>query len=85
MRHYDKEEKELIDSIENNKDWKLADNQEGLKKLMMNAASKQKKSNKITINIDVRDLEKVKIIAAKEGLPYQTYIRSMIHKLVSSN
>jgi len=40
-----------------------------------------KKDKRITIRVYSSDLERLKILAAREGLPYQTYITSMLHKV----
>ncbi len=38
------------------------------------------KRKTVTVRLTERDLIKVKTKAAQEGLPYQTYIASLIHK-----
>lgn len=40
------------------------------------------KRKTLTLRITGRDLMKVKAAAAREGVPYQTYITSLIHKYV---
>ena len=44
-------------------------------------------SEKKIINIRLlnRDVEKIKALAIKEGIPYQVLIRSVIHKYVENN
>lgn len=39
------------------------------------------KDKRITIRIYGRDLERIKQMAVEEGLPYQTLITSILHKL----
>ncbi len=41
------------------------------------------KDKRINIRISSRDLERLQMRAAREGVPYQTYIASSLHKLVS--
>ncbi|MEI6055968.1 MAG: CopG family antitoxin [Lentisphaerota bacterium] len=41
----------------------------------------KEETKSITIRINSTDLEKIKQIASKEGLPYQTYIKSRLHKI----
>jgi predicted DNA binding CopG/RHH family protein len=41
------------------------------------------KNKMITIRLSERNLVKVKAAAAREGLPYQTFISALIHKHVS--
>ena len=47
---------------------------------IINAANKTKNIN---IRISAYDIEKVKQISADEGLPYQTFISSIIHKYIT--
>jgi len=51
----------------------------------MVAAAKQtmKKNKNINIRISENDLESIKLLAAREGMPYQTLIGSLIHKYAS--
>ena len=41
------------------------------------------KDKRINIRISSRDLERIQMRAAREGIPYQTYISSSLHKLVA--
>lgn len=51
---------------------------------MMLVAKKTLKKNKnINIRISENDLESIKILAAREGMPYQTLIGSILHKYAS--
>ena len=51
----------------------------------MIAAAKEtlKKNKNINIRISENDLESIKLLAAREGMPYQTLIGSLIHKYAS--
>lgn len=40
------------------------------------------KNKVITVRLTERNLLKIKAAAAREGLPYQTYITSLLHKYV---
>jgi predicted DNA binding CopG/RHH family protein len=52
--------------------------------LMMLAAKETLKKNKnINIRISENDLESIKMLAAREGMPYQTLIGSILHKYAS--
>ena len=42
-----------------------------------------KKNKNINIRISENDLQSIKLLAAKEGMPYQTLIGSLIHKYAS--
>ena len=39
-----------------------------------------KKDTRITIRISTSDLDRLKHLAIEEGLPYQSYITSLLHK-----
>ena len=45
---------------------------------------KEEKKKQITIRFYESDILKIKKIAKKEGIPYQTYIASQIHKIANS-
>lgn len=49
-----------------------------------NTMERLAKTKAISIRVNIEDLENFKIRAAKEGLPYQTLICSMIHKYTNS-
>ncbi len=42
-----------------------------------------RKDKRINIRISSRDLARIQMRAAREGVPYQTYIAGSLHKLVS--
>ena len=77
-----KKEKELLSSVEKG-EWKSISNLEKrkteLKKVAQNTIRKDKRIN---IRISERDLIELKKKAFDEGLPYQTYVASILHKFV---
>jgi predicted DNA binding CopG/RHH family protein len=38
----------------------------------------------ITLRLNVNDLERIRVIAAREGMPYQTLISSVLHKYINN-
>lgn len=53
---------------------------------LVNAAKATMRKNKnINIRISENDLESIKLQAARDGLPYQTLIGSLIHKYVTGS
>lgn len=64
-----------FESIRNSKAEKAA-----LEKAARNTLQKDRRIN---IRISSRDLERLQMRAAREGIPYQTYIAGSLHKLVS--
>ena len=79
----DVEEKDILDSYERG-EWKPVKNPKGeIKKLKQYARNTLKKDKRINIRMSSKDLDQVQVIAAQEGIPYQTLISSIIHKYVS--
>jgi len=79
----DQEERELMDSIENN-EWKSVENlQSETAKYSKVAKATLNKNKRINIRISERDFEMVQRKAIEEGIPYQTLISSLIHKYLS--
>jgi predicted DNA binding CopG/RHH family protein len=77
----DKDEQELSDSFDRG-EWVSVDNLEEEKaKARKIASNTMRKDARINIRITSSDLERLKQMAAYEGLPYQTYIASILHKV----
>lgn len=75
----DKEETEILEAYEAGKL-----NGAPVSEAMISAAKETMKKNKnINIRISENDLEAIKLLAAKDGMPYQTLIGSIIHKYAS--
>ncbi len=78
-----REEKEILDSFEKG-EWVPAKNLSKRKaELMKYARNTLKKDKRLNIRISERDLNELQRKALIEGLPYQTYISSIIHKFLS--
>ena len=77
------EEKEILDSFENGEWVPVADLQDRRKELSDYARNTLKKDKRLNIRISERDLTELQRKAIKEGLPYQTYISSIIHKFIN--
>ncbi len=77
------EEKGILDSFESG-EWKadgdLAKRKQDLTGYAKNTLRKDKRLN---IRISERDLVELQRRAVQEGLPYQTYVASVIHKFVT--
>jgi len=54
-----------------------------IRKLREYARNTLQKDKRINIRMSSKDLDQVQVIAAQEGIPYQTLISSIIHKYVS--
>jgi len=78
MDYHDKEEKEIIESYEN-EEWVSAVDE--LKQEIKQAAKKSTLKNKrINIRLTEKDYRDIQVKAMEEGVPYQTLISSIIHK-----
>ncbi len=79
----DAEEKNFLDSCERD-EWKTIKNPRAeIKMLSEYAKNTLQKDKRINIRMSSKDLNEVQVIAAQEGIPYQTLIASIIHKYVS--
>lgn len=76
----DEVEKELSDSFDRG-EWESVENLEEETQKARQAASQYfRKNARINVRISSSDLERLKQMAAYEGLPYQTLITSILHK-----
>lgn len=77
------EEKDILDSFEQDQ-WRPAKNRKReVKKLQQYARNTLQKDKRINIRMSSADLDRVRVIATQQGIPYQTLISSIIHKYVS--
>lgn len=80
MKPYDKEELELMKSIET-EEWVSVNNlKDEINKAKRAARATLTKSERMNIRISPNDLRRLKIRAIEEGMPYQTLVSSIIHK-----
>lgn len=80
---FDEEELQILQDFERG-EFESIQNFRGEKRKLEDAArSTLQKDKRINIRISSRDLEKIQARAAKEGMPYQTYIASTLHKVVA--
>jgi predicted DNA binding CopG/RHH family protein len=78
-----KKEQEILDSFEKG-EWVPVKNLSKRKaELMKYAMNTLKKDKRLNIRISERDLSELQKKAMIEGLPYQTYISSIIHKFIN--
>lgn len=76
----DPEEQELSNSLETEK-WIPVENLEATKQKFVAAARLTgAKTKTINIRLPERDLHRLKVKAAQEGMPYQTLVASILHK-----
>jgi len=83
MKAFDKEEQNLMESIEK-EEWISVDNLDAeIKKAREAAKATFTKSERMNIRISPKDLNGLKVRAMEEGMPYQTLVSSVIHKYIS--
>jgi len=80
-----KEEKDILDSFENGEWVPVANLSKRKKELMAYARNTLRKDKRLNIRISERDLLELQKRAVNEGLPYQTYVSSIIHKFINGN
>lgn len=80
-----KEEKEILDSFEKDEWVPVTNLTKRKKELMAYARNTLRKDKRLNIRISERDLLELQKKAVHEGLPYQTYVSSIIHKFINGN
>lgn len=78
------EEKALLDSVESG-EYESILTKSRRKELETAANLTFKKDKRINIRISNRDLVAIQSRASEEGIPYQTYVSSIIHKYISGS
>ena len=79
----EKEEKELLESYENDEWLHIEDFEKQKAKYQQVAKNTALKNKRINIRLSEKDLSSLKARSLEEGLPYQTLVASIIHKYVS--
>lgn len=80
---FDKYEKDIIESYENDEWGEIPDVKNEIKKHVAYAKSTTRKDRRVNIRMSQRDLESLQRKALEEGIPYQTLISSLLHKFVN--
>ncbi len=79
----DKEEKELLASIERG-EWRSVKNlKKELARHRQIARNTLKKNKRVNIRISSMDLLQLQFLASREGIPYQTLMGSVLHKFAA--
>lgn len=78
----DDEEKQLIEQAEQSTQSNDISQDQALQK-WSEAAVKTSKRKPMTIRVQERDVMRIKRIASRQGIPYQTLISSVIHRIAS--
>ena len=79
----DDEERNILESYERGEWVPVKNPKKEIKRLQQYARNTLQKDKRINIRMSSKDLDQVQVIAAQEGIPYQTLVSSIIHKYVS--
>ena len=83
-KNLDKEEQDLIEALDSIDISKLPAPDLETQKMFKNAANRfVKQEAKMNIRINSLELEKIKERAALDGLKYQTFVKSILHKYLT--
>ena len=83
MARLDKEEKEMLASVENG-EWKSTrPTGKDFQKYLRYARNTLRKNRRVNIRLPQNDLEAIRWKAVQEGIPYQTLMASVLHKYVA--
>jgi predicted DNA binding CopG/RHH family protein len=82
---YDDEELEIVQAWEAGTLKPVADMAEQAKAHRAAADATFKKDQRLNIRISSRDLKSLQARALEEGVPYQTFAASLLHKFVSGH
>ena len=77
--------KEILESFEKDEWVPVTNLAKRKKELMAYARNTLRKDKRLNIRISERDLLELQKRAVNEGLPYQTYVSSIIHKFINGN
>ena len=85
MSKFDKEELEILESFEKG-EWKSVPDLDRRKaELKASATATLRKDKRVNIRISERVLRELQRQAVREGLPYQTFISSILHKYANGS
>lgn len=79
----DKEELQILQDFERGEFESIRNFRREKEKLEEAAHYTLQKDKRINIRISSRDLQKIQMRAAREGIPYQSFISGSLHKLVN--
>ena len=81
----DQEENDLMESIERD-EWQPVKNLDQERRKAIEAARNTlKKEKRINLRLSQKDYHQIQIKAIEEGIPYQTFISSIIHKYLNGS
>ena len=82
MSKLDSYEKELLEAFDSGKLTKAKSEKQQIKRHVAAAEATFKKDARINIRLSSRDLRSLQTKALMEGMPYQTFVSSILHKFI---
>lgn len=79
------EERDILESFERGEWQSVPDLEKRKQELKQYARNTLRKDKRVNIRISERDLKELQRQAVREGLPYQTFISSILRKFVNGN
>ncbi len=83
MAKLDTYEKAILDAFESGDLKKSASEKQQIKRHVSVAAATFKKDARINIRLPSKDLRALQAKALMEGMPYQTFVSSILHKFIN--
>ena len=80
-----REEKEILNAYEKGRFSSIPNIKKEVAKYREYAKSTLQKNKRLNIRISERDLIHIQKKAVEEGLPYQTFISSLLHKFITGS
>jgi predicted DNA binding CopG/RHH family protein len=81
----DDEEKALMESLES-EEWQPVENIDYERnKAIIAAINTLKRDKRITLSLTQKDYHQIQIKAISEGIPYQSFISSIVHKYLNGS
>jgi len=84
MNKFDSEEKEILKAFEKGELKRSKNVEKEIELHKVVAYATFKKDTRINIRLSSRDLRSLQARALREGIPYQTLVSSILHKLVDA-
>ena len=80
MSKMDKEEHDLLKSFDDDEWAPVRDREKEMLRYRSYAMESARKNKRVNIRLAERDLQRIKEIALREGIPYQTLIAGVLHR-----
>ena len=82
MGKLDSEEKEIVDAFDSGKLKRVKNRKKEIDRHKQVAEATFRKDSRINIRISSKDLRALQKRALAEGIPYQTFVASILHKFI---